>query len=702
MNHRSLKTWLLAQIVLPFFGQACSKENSNSVPQNNSTLALGPTIGAEDISADPFANTNIVSCALYQEQRCENKTQQTCSVFDTKNKTFNTKLDPLYRRVLLYDRWYDLYNSPSSTAAQRLFSEPVDGGLENESTWGSMDKFAGFAGVNDGSIWTGAALTAAIFRYASTGTNADYERMERMTRALLLNFDVTGYPGYLARYYYMQVPEGTPLLSNILMRTDKAGQRDNPILNPDTIDGLPTEYIDGVPDGKGGIVRGIPMWNGHPSIDQYTGPMMAFPIAYDLIRDPSLKARMVEHLTCYFKRLQRLEIINLGRNPALQEELSQLFAGAGVDRDENDIDLSGLDNFVVYYLRGINKTNIDDYPVACPDKISTTTVRTLDASDPDAFLLELLELLADMNDTSDNDRSEQIDHFYVPNVRGADASHLLHLAAMSYYFTQEQQYLDFFYKELIESLNALAMVDSMRLFSPPVWCYNYYPDHISYTTHWQFITMLQDTELRARMVGAMREEYWLKAMNIYRNAHFNVLYGSVTNSTVEPDRDSLIEDAMTLLSQVGALGSNIDEPRRPRSLTRAEAVDAMPEGTTLWCPTNAERAACEGESRLMGLPLGAKPISYTCDDRAGECIMSDGKCVEGLASMGLPPTQRPYADFMWQRNPFQLGDPIRTPGTRQSPGIDLSEPYWMARHYGMTNSGENKVLAWADSGSCIE
>ncbi|GIW73405.1 MAG: hypothetical protein KatS3mg102_2947 [Planctomycetota bacterium] len=47
----------------------------------------------------------------------------------------------------------------------------------------------------------------------------------------------------------------------------------------------------------------------------------------------------------------------------------------------------------------------------------------------------------------------------------------------------------------------------------------------------------------------------------------------------------------------------------------------------------------------------------------------------------IPIDKRPYSDFLWQRNPFQLtggGDPHL-----QMPGVDLVQPYWVARSYGL-------------------
>jgi hypothetical protein len=52
-----------------------------------------------------------------------------------------------------------------------------------------------------------------------------------------------------------------------------------------------------------------------------------------------------------------------------------------------------------------------------------------------------------------------------------------------------------------------------------------------------------------------------------------------------------------------------------------------------------------------------------------------------ISKFPLSPDRRPSADFLWQRNPFDLqswGD-----GTVEGPGIDYGLPYWMGRYYGL-------------------
>ncbi len=694
--HSKIATLCLFALTL---NSACTKSEKPGTP-TPSRLPLGPTV--ENPAQNPLTNSGPQSCALYEEERCVDSTAQTCTVYDTDAQSFPETIDPLFEQTLLFDRWYDLYGSPAGLAAERVFNRSVAPN-ETEEDWGTRASFASYVGVGDATIWTGAAATASAFRYATTGTDADYERMEQITRNLLRNFEVTGVKGYVARNHFLLVPPGTPNTDAFIMRAENAdmpGQRDNPIINPNAISGLPEAYKNGVPDGKGGTVIGKPMWNGHPSIDQYTGPMMAFPIVYDLLRDEPLKKSIAEQLTCYLKRLGRIEIINLDQNPKLQQDVATFFVGAGLNLDDRDIDVKELNRIVVYYNRGINKTNFASFDKSCPNSVATVADRVLDAADGDEFIVQLLELGADLE--SNSDRENQIDHMYAVNIRGADASHLMHLATMAYYFTGDEQYLDFLFDELIGNLNAVEVANSMRMFSMPKWCDNFYGDHITYTTHWQFVSMLRDSPLKTDMQIAMRDELWRKALKNFNNAHFNILYASVVPETLEPERATLIEQAITTLGDIGGqgyAGGIYNAPRRNYALSRSFVVDNLPEGITVHCPTEEERAVCEINGTFFGVPIPAKSISRACNGSAGECTFDDGQCTNGVASEGLPPSLRQYADFLWQRDPFSFGDGGGQ--VRQSPGIDLSEPFWIARYFGFTTAGTNQVLAWRDSGSCL-
>lgn len=691
LSPRSAEVFGLASLSLLAF--ACK---SDPEPE---PVPFVPRATIAAIGADPLEGTSVESCPIYLEERCVAGKKQRCEIFDTGSMTKVEAPDPLLRRVFLYDRWYDRYLSPLGLTMERVFTGSVAADAP-ESEWGAPERFSGWAGRGDSAIWTGAALMADIFRYAQTRTEADYQRMEARTRALVLDFEVTGIPGYLARYHFLRLPEDGPKSDQLILRH---GTED--ILGPVDIDlpsvdvpGLPEEYSTGVPDGNGGFVRGQAYWNGDTSIDQYTGPMTAFPIVWSLLRDEALKARMVHHLTCYLKRLKRVEIINLKTRPQLVQEVLNAFGGAGLKLDADDPDLTELDRLVWYVHPGINRVNAADFDGTCPDKVQLEPSLVIDALS-ESFELELLQLNLHIN-RENRTQPVQFDHFYIVNLRGGDASHIMHLAAMAYYFTGDPQYQSFLFDELIGKLRVDEVARTMMAFRLPDWCFRFYGDHITFGTHWQLVTLLPEGPLRDQMIRVMEEEAWQKALFNHKNAKFNVMYASIVPDAVATGKPRAISEAVSQLEKFGGNGGVQDAPRRHYTRTRQSVIDALPAGTTVRCPTVEERAACEQGGTLLGFQLEGSNISRACDGRAGECMMPDGKCVNGIASEGLPSNLRNYADFMWQRSPFDLGESHSVEGVLQSPGRDLSEPYWLARHYGFITEGQGQVLAWTDEGTC--
>jgi hypothetical protein len=653
-------------------------------PEPEPSFTPGPTVAAVD--ADPLAGSTVESCPVYLEERCEAGMRQRCEIYDTGSGSFVDAPDPLLRRVFLYDRWYDLHSSPLGLTGERVFAGAMPGSTPEEE-WSSPENFAGWAGMGDAAIWTGAALVSDIFRYTETRTEADYARMEAKTRTLVRNFEVTGIPGYLARYHFLHVPEGTPQSDRLILETNEPRSIDLPIEDLD-IEGLPPEYR----------TMGTPLWNGDVSIDQYTGPMTAFPIAYNLLRDEALEQKMVHHLTCYLKRLARIEIINLKARPDLIQELWDFFGGSNLKLDPDDPDISQLGEMVWYVHRGINRNNAASFDRTCPDSVQLEPWRVIDARSP-TFESELLELATDIN-RSIRTRENQIDHFYIPSVRGGDASHLMHLATIAYYFTGDPQYQSFLFDELIGRIRTVDVAKTMMAFRLPDWCFRFYGDHITYGTHWQLITMLPPGELRDQMIDVMEREAWQKAMFNHGSAKFNVMYASTVPEEVASERSLAISIALAQLSDFGGNGGEQDAPRRTHIRDPAAIIDALPPGISVRCPSEEERMMCEKGGTLLGFPLEGSIISRECDGRGGECRMSDGLCTDGLASEGLPSSLRSYADFMWQRSPFSLGDRHSVDGQVQSPGRDLTEPYWLMRHYGFLDQGAGQVLAWRDVTSC--
>ena len=675
-------------------------------PDAGPALALRQTI--PEAPSDPLAEPGAVtSCDVYLAERCESGTKQVCAVYDTGAGAFTDSPDPLLERVYLYDRWYDLYHSPDGQAAERLFKAPVPAGTP-ESEWGAPENFELYIGKGDAAMWSSAALSGALYRYAATGTEADYQRMEEHLRLIVRLFDVTGVPGYLARHHFLWYPEGGAVQTDEHMvaygPAIEADKRNNVIEDPASVEGLPAAYFEGLPDADGDLVQGTPMWNGYISLDQYTGPAALFPAAYPLLRDEDLKARIVEHMTCYLKRLRRMEIVGLQDSQEALDALAAYFGGGGeLMLDEGDIDLLTLDRIVIYYHPGINWQNKDTFDRSCPDTVALEPTRIIDATS-DTFLFEMLEFGVDLDDDgSKPPRDEQIDHFYAVNVRGGDASHLIHLTSMAYGWTGDPMYLDFLYDELIGELEADRVTLAMQALRLPDYCYRFYGDHITYNSHWQLITMLPDGPLRDTMVRAMDEELWSKALYRHHDAKFNVVYAASAGDDELSARGAALEMAILQLERFGGNGGVENDPRRAYLTDPQDVLDALAaEGSDigLRCPTEEERAQCEDGGELFGIPLPDNPITFECDGRANQCVMEDGSCTNGIATEGLPSDLRDYSDFMWQRNPYRVGSWFGPDARVQSPGRDLAEPYWMARYFGFITDGSTEVLAWKDDGAC--
>jgi hypothetical protein len=660
---------------------------------------------------DPLDGTGVESCALFQEERCSEGKLQSCDIYDPAAKQFVEVPDPLLKRAFLFDRWRDLYNSPDGQAVDRDFAVPVPPGTP-EAEWGKPESLSGYWGSGDGGIWTGWSTVASILRYAQTGTQADYLRMEQQVRDLVTMFDVTGVPGYLCRFHFLLVPEGTPNDPDHILRWENnttLDHHDRPVADLENTPNLPKIYTEGIVDKDGKVWKGKPMWHGRPSIDQNTGPMTALPMAYSLLKDEALKERIVHHLTCYLKRLKRVELINLQSNPELIEGLMAYFSVGELSFDPDDIDLTKLDRVVGYVHVQINTANEDTFDKSCPDKVSLEPWRVVDAAS-DTFFADMLSLVMDMGTEAGG--ANQIDHYYWPSIRGGDAMHLMHLATMAYYLTGEEHYREFLYEELISNIDTINVVHTAGAFNLPKYCKKYFGDQITFGPWWDFIHLLGECDLKTEMQKAFHKEMWEKLVKVAGNVDFNIMYAGAVPAAIATDREQALAYGLELLGWMGGNGglpagapedaTYLDEPRRTYTTTPEMILAATPDGITAECPTQQEVDVCTAKVEVLGIDLGNLTgwSTFPCSGSAYECEVSPGECVMKQASGPLPVHLRNHTDYLWQRNPFALGSAAGFPGQRQFAGSDYSVPYWNARRYGFIQDGAGQVLAWRDEGTC--
>ncbi len=672
-----------------------------------------PTVVPLAVPGDPLAEGTVESCGLYLEERCNDGKLERCAVYDTGTEAFVPEVDPMLHRVLLFDRWRDLYNSPDGQAIDRDFNKEILPGTP-ESEWSKAEHFEGYWGAGDGGIWTGWATVAAILRYAQTGTEADYARMEQQVRDLVTMYEVTGVPGYLCRYHFLLLPEGAPNDTEHILRWENSfngNHHDRLVVAPETIENLPALYAEGITDAEGKVWKGTPMWHGRPSIDQNTGPMTALPMAYALLKDEALKEKIVHHLTCYLKRLQRIELINLQENPELVEGLLAYFSVGELQLDPDDIDLTKLEKIVGYVHRQINTKNEATFDTSCPDFVQMEPWRVIDATS-DTFLLDMLDLIGDMD--TDAERENTIDHYYWPSIRGGDAMHLMHLSTMAYYFTGDEQYREFLYEELVGNIDTIGVLHTAGAFDLPKYCKKYYGDQITFGPWWAFIHLLDECDLKNEVMAAFHGEMWDKLVKQAGNVDFDIMYAGALPADVAVDREQALSYALDQLPWMGGNGglhmgspddvSWLDDPRRTYTTTAEGIMAWTPDGISAECPTQLQVDICSAEIEILGITLpnltGWK--TYGCPDPMGpyDCEVLPGECIRAQASGPLPLHLRKHTDYLWQRNPFELGAGAYPEGKRQFAGSDLSVPYWNARRYGFVSEGSGQVLAWEEAGTC--
>jgi hypothetical protein len=648
---------------------------------------------------DPLADSDLTSCATYQEVDCTGEIGLRCDVYDVDAEewvSYDAEEDDadMTYRAYLYDRWYDLYMSPVGQTAERVFKEEMPAGT-SEFVWASPSNFERWAGAGDSAIWTGTALNAYILRYLATGTQADYERMVEKTEVMVNFFEVTGIPGYLARYHYLHVEPGTPGTPDYVTETNRLEDPDHrDIINPEQYDFLPAAYFE---EGAG-----TPRWSGDPSIDQYGGPMMTFPAVYGLLGEEhtELKEKIVEHMTCYLHSLRRIELINLQDNESALEAFTGLFGGGELNLDPGSIDFTTLDTIVMYVHPQINVNNEDEYPTECGDGVQMEPWRTIDAGLPQGqFVSQVLTLVQDID--RENNGANHINHFYIPSIRGGDAMHMMHLALMAYAFTGDESYADFLRDELLTNIRTAEVAQTMSALIMPKYCRRFYGTNITASPLWAFNNLLSDSELDVWMQEVYRDEMWEKETADIGNVNTNLMYaGCVTEEIGGEGRTEALEYALEELARFGGNGGVLADPRRTYYKSYQDVVDRLPEGIEPECATEEERAICERPIAVFGAQIDGETISFECTGHDSECVMEDELCTTALASAPVPGPDRYWGDYGWQRSPFPLHYENGN-GRTQSPGTDYAEQFWMARFYGFLDE-PNTVLAWrVDNEACL-
>ena len=276
----------------------------------------------------------------------------------------------------------------------------------------------------------------------------------------------------------------------------------------------------------------------------------------------------------------------------------------------------------------------------------------------------------------------------------------MHLNAMAYAFTGDEHYKNFLIEELVGNIQTERVAAVMSAFIKPRYCRKFYGTNITAGPLWAFNNLLKESPMDTLMQEVFRDEMYAKETVDDGNVNVFLMFaGTVSEALGGEQRQTALGYALEELARFGGNGGVLEDPRRTYTRSFDEIVAAMPEGITPRCPTEQERTICEIPIEVFGAVVEENSISFECTGASSECVMDDGMCTRAMASHPLPGPIRYWGDYAWQRNPFKIGQ--TGSGTKQSPGTDYAEQYWMARFYDFIDA-PTEVLAWRDTGAACE
>jgi hypothetical protein len=182
------------------------------------------------------------------------------------------------------------------TSWLRRTMEPAGGIMSAHYSDTSLTGVVEYGNTRDSAIWTGTYLAAEALRYLAGGHPEALAHVEQQVRVLHRWFNISGDPGYLARYV---APANSPAaIQAIFSSADLENHRDWPY--------------------EGSSWH----WKGHTSRDQYQGPLLGYSLAYEASSDAETRemirhdvVELVEELMKVKTHAVKIVVNNLLANP---------------------------------------------------------------------------------------------------------------------------------------------------------------------------------------------------------------------------------------------------------------------------------------------------------------------------------------------------------------------------------------------------
>ncbi len=651
-------------------------------PTLEDRYATGPMITA---AADVTGGA-VESCAVVAEERCEDGELQRCAIWDAATGDFAVDPPLELERALVLDRYADLHHIVDASAVNFETVDEIPPGTPEEQ-WADPAQFTEWDDHGDAAYYMGYFTYAAAHRYAVTGTDADYRRMVGLLERQLVNWRVTGVPGYMFRAPFamldedIPVPPGHPELN---LHTHK--ERTNHViyeLSGDALQHLPDYYSGGV-EVDGTAYQTTATAEGSPSLDAYSGAFLGQTYAWDLLRpeDGALRDEIRDNVVCHLHRYRKVHVSNLQQSEAIAELLA-VFVGSGAyTTTPGELDLTTQDDLWGYALQAIPPDGVvdDDFRRDCPDDLpwQVDAAWEFDASDEVEFVFQMIDLANRMGGGGDH----PVDYIYFTNMRAADSLYLLHLCLQAWHMTGDARYLEFVERELIGEQRLLEVLPTLGAFKMPDFCDSWIGSDLIHPVVLAIMDRLAswDSPAARAIEAAMREDYRYGILSNSGQSWFQLTYSHYADRDLDA---TLTGDLDAALDDIAGYVPEPDHPFDPKRAINRDYLANPEEWVEPRYPTQAEIDLCSADIEVFGITIEGEPLD---PDTA-------------INATPVPAGKRLKESQIWHFPPFRLS---RDFGHRHRRNheyfVDYTTSFWVGREAGHWAESAGYALAWGGSG----
>ena len=210
------------------------------------------------------ADTCVDQCTL-GETRTVGGVTETCQLLSVAQDKTVPLGSGLHDRARQFNAWIRAHHLPGGTLSSVEYTDTT------------YTTPSAYSGTGDSAIWTGTYLAGEALRLFVTGSPDAEQNVEQLVEAVHRLFQVTGHPGYHARFT-APLSSGDPVVDAIY-------QPNNPFHHVVTYNGQP--YF----------------WNGNTSRDQYQGVVLGYAFAYQTLKSAKHKQMIQQDMVALCNEL---------------------------------------------------------------------------------------------------------------------------------------------------------------------------------------------------------------------------------------------------------------------------------------------------------------------------------------------------------------------------------------------------------------